>query len=302
MGIRATVINVLGQFNNYFEPTDSVFFSTSRGEVHKCSAYVIGAQSVFWGGLTVASCGTAGGNPNDTNEDGANFLGTVKISTTNRTMRCRGQLHVQQCHGKVQNINIFSAGASPALKITGTGMSLNIEQMAGSTGNTDVGIDFSTATHSNISLGGVSPANTLTGSLGDCRVKSSVTSIVVPYASIGLIHNDTYQNHYTGGVQTVGRRKVSQGATAIDAGVTMDLGTFTRFVISGTVIGEVFDVAAYMNDNVAGIPVAQIPGGGLVGIGYWMERTTNANEFKLRAKNNDASSRTLEWLVTGYFL
>lgn len=81
-----------------------------------------------------------------------------------------GGIAVSGCKLGISNVDITGMGAAPCITIAGQGQcNITVNGVAGSTGNTDVGIDVS-ATWQGQFLFGVTTANTVTGTAGDIRV------------------------------------------------------------------------------------------------------------------------------------
>ncbi len=92
------------------------------------------------------------------------------------------------------------------------------------------------------------------------------------------------------GVPAGSGRIITRGSTTIGAGLSVDLATFSRQA------GERIGVKGWPVDDVAGLAFSESVAASS-GLSAWIERTTTANQAKLRGKNADASARTLEWLI-----
>lgn len=92
-------------------------------------------------------------------------------------------------------------------------------------------------------------------------------------------------------------RKIGSGTTNVAGGATVDLAVFTRNA------NELLQVFTWVQQN-AVITFAEDRAGLLVGlsegVSFFFERTANAGEVKLRAKNSNATTaRDVEWCVMG---
>lgn len=89
-----------------------------------------------------------------------------------------------------------------------------------------------------------------------------------------------------------GCRKLGFGSTVVNALSTVTLLTATRTA------GELLLPCAFISSSVAGLGFS-FTNTGAVGVSYWFERTTNADEVIFRARNVDVTNRNLDWMVLG---
>jgi hypothetical protein len=92
-------------------------------------------------------------------------------------------------------------------------------------------------------------------------------------------------------------RIIGSGSNLIAGATTATLATLTRNA------NERIVLLGFIQENTAGAawdPTFAVAAAAIDDVHYWTERTANANEFTVRARNETAATnRTLDWLVIG---
>jgi hypothetical protein len=140
-----------------------------------------------------------------------------------------GGLLVDGSKCSIANVTIQNAGAHPAIKVNGVSdVAFELQATNGSTGNTDVGMDLTSARGSRIAIA-VQP--TVTGTAGDVRLSGSQIL--------------TWAQANAGFVDTAGNRIIGTG------------GQLGIIKFSGTVVGGAGAVVSYLDDGGPGLAANQ---------------------------------------------
>jgi hypothetical protein len=179
----------------------------------------------------------------DPPEPGAN-IGNGSLASPSRRLHITGTAAAAlagleiRCNAAVRGVEIINQGAKPALTLGASAAGYDINDVVGSTGNTDVGIAVA-GTGNSVKIGRIE-AVTVAGTLGDIRISSGA---IATYAGLALTNVvDNVGNDISGSLGKV----VSESILVTNAsGVTLDIGNIVRTTgVSGEVTRSLADTAA----------------------------------------------------------
>jgi hypothetical protein len=200
----------------------------------------------------------------------------------------------------VGNLDITGVGAVPAIGLRHSDVTqMRDTRITGSTGNTDVGLGFSSFSGASIIDGGASSwntnnratSNTITGSLGDIRIENSptvATGQIITWAQAQSGVLDALANRIIGSTTGWPIRTDAVNGTILSGG-TLTVPSLVGPGYAKTSAGGLFSV-------VSTIPYSDItggPGGSVTSVGATLPLTSTGGASPTIALNYDNSTITL---------